>query len=64
MSTMSMQPHLTFEEFLEIERESEFKHELIGGLVHNMAPSSDPEPSQQTSCSDCNGERRPVPPNS
>jgi Uma2 family endonuclease len=37
MSTMSMQPHLTFDDFLAMERESELKHELIGGLAYNMA---------------------------
>jgi Uma2 family endonuclease len=37
MSTMSMQPHLTFDDFLAMERESELKHELIGGLVYTMA---------------------------
>ena len=37
MSTMSMQPHLTFDDFLAMERKSELKHELIGGLVYNMA---------------------------
>jgi Uma2 family endonuclease len=40
MSTMSMQPHLTFDDFLAMERESEVKHELIGGLVYNMAGAS------------------------
>jgi Uma2 family endonuclease len=40
MSTMSMQPHLTFDDFLAMERESELKHELIGGLVYNMAGAS------------------------
>ncbi len=40
MSTMSMQPHLTFSEFLAMEVESEVKHELIGGLVYNMAGAS------------------------
>ena len=40
MSMMSVHPHLTFDEFLAIERESEMKHELIGGLVYAMAGAS------------------------
>jgi Uma2 family endonuclease len=37
MSTMSTQPHLTFDDFLAMELESELKHELIGGLAYTMA---------------------------
>ncbi len=37
MSMMSMHPHLTFDDFLAIELDSEVKHELIGGLMYNMA---------------------------
>ncbi len=40
MSMMSVQPHLTFDEFLALEHESEMKHELIGGLVYAMAGAS------------------------
>jgi Uma2 family endonuclease len=40
VSTMSVQPHLTFDEFLAAERESEVKHELIGGVVYAMAGAS------------------------
>jgi Uma2 family endonuclease len=40
MSTMSVQPHLTFDEFLAAELESEVKHELIGGVAYAMAGAS------------------------
>ena len=40
MSMMSVQPHLTFDEFLVLERDSEMKHELIGGVIYAMAGAS------------------------
>jgi Uma2 family endonuclease len=40
MSTMSVHPHVTFDEFLAVERDAEIKHELIGGLVYAMAGAS------------------------
>lgn len=40
MSTMAVYPHVTFDEFLAAELESELKHELIGGLVYAMAGAS------------------------
>ncbi len=40
MSTMEVHPHVTFDEFLERERNAEVKSELIGGLVYAMAGAS------------------------
>jgi Uma2 family endonuclease len=40
MSMMSVFNHLTFDEYLALERDSETKHELIGGLVYAMAGAS------------------------
>jgi Uma2 family endonuclease len=37
MSTMSVQPHVTFDEFLAREVEAETKSELIGGLIFAIA---------------------------
>ncbi len=40
MSMTSAHPHLNFDEFLAVERESEMKHELIGGVAYAMAGAS------------------------
>lgn len=40
MSTMSIQPHVTFDEFLVLEQEADVKHELIGGIIYAMAGAS------------------------
>jgi Uma2 family endonuclease len=40
MSTMSVQPHVTFDEFLALEEAAEEKHELIGGIIYAMAGAS------------------------